>query len=202
MSIEKEFNKLASDFIRTNDLNSFVLNQYNLTLNEVKQLEEWTKLKCGEVLFDSNKDNWEKSTSVLNEKIIGKSKLMFLIEKDNKDLIGYYLNTQVVEKYEKTIPTDSKTFHFSLRSNGRVPDPIKYEIKDVMKGGIGLEYNNDCYLVSIGYIRLKKYHVKHFSFVYNSTPSFFDYHGYENPLTSNYYHHFTPKRIIVIQMNE
>ena len=26
---------------------------------EIKQLQEWTSLKCGEVVFDSEKDDWD-----------------------------------------------------------------------------------------------------------------------------------------------
>ena len=32
----------------------------NLNGDQVKQLEEWTGLECGEILFDSNADNWSR----------------------------------------------------------------------------------------------------------------------------------------------
>ena len=47
-------------------------NRYNLKHDQVKQLEDWTSLKCSEILFDSNVYNWSKNTSVLNERIIVK----------------------------------------------------------------------------------------------------------------------------------
>ena len=51
-----------------------------MNLNEdYKQLEEWTELKCSEIVFDSNVDNWDKNTSVLNERIIGKKQVAFVI---------------------------------------------------------------------------------------------------------------------------
>ena len=48
-----------------------------LNVEQIKQLEEWTRLKCGEVLFDSNKDDWAENTSVFNDRIVGKKHLVF-----------------------------------------------------------------------------------------------------------------------------
>ena len=41
-----------------------------LTVEEVDKLEEWTHLKCSEVVFDSEKHNWGKKTSVFDDKIL------------------------------------------------------------------------------------------------------------------------------------
>ena len=43
-----------------------------ITKKEQKQLEEWTSLKCSDIVFNSDIDNWNQNTSVLNERIIGK----------------------------------------------------------------------------------------------------------------------------------
>ena len=67
----------------------------NLTHEEMKQLESWTSKICGEVVFDSNKDNWSKGTSVFNDRIEGRNRLVFLIEDTNGEKFGYYLNTMV-----------------------------------------------------------------------------------------------------------
>ena len=42
---------------------------YYLTYKQLKQIEEWTGLKCKEILFDSDIDNWEKDTSTFDSKI-------------------------------------------------------------------------------------------------------------------------------------
>ena len=52
--------------------------EYGLTKKQVQQLEEWTKLKCGDVLFDSTIDKWSENTSILNERILGKKQITFL----------------------------------------------------------------------------------------------------------------------------
>ena len=90
------------------------LKQAKLTPEEQKQFEEWTGLQCSDIVFDSNVDNWSKDTSVFNERIIGKKQLVFLIEDEDGEKFGYYLNTQVIEKYGKWIETDKKSFHFNL----------------------------------------------------------------------------------------
>ena len=102
---------IARDFI--------YLNKY-LKYKERKQLEEWTGLKCSEILFDSDIDNWSQNTSVFDERIIGKKQITLIIEDENEEKFGYYLNTQVIEKYytskDPFQQTDSKTFHFNLQS--------------------------------------------------------------------------------------
>ena len=103
--------------------------------NHLKQLEEWTELKCCDLLFDSEIDNWLKYYSVLNERIIGKKQLVFVIENENGEIFGYYLNTEIIEEY-KNHETDLNSFHFNLQSNGRLEKPMKFEIKDFTKGYI------------------------------------------------------------------
>ena len=96
-----------------------------ITTEQHKQLEEWTGLKCTDIVFDSNVDNWSAYTSVLNDRIIGKKQLVFLIEDEDGEKFGYYLNTEVVEKYDDWIKTDYKSFEFNLVSNGRLQHPMK-----------------------------------------------------------------------------
>ena len=75
---------------------------------ELKQLEEWCELKCNKLLFDSNVDNWSKWTSVFNERIIGKKQLIFLIEDEDHELFGYYLNTKIKNNYNKKFYTQKR----------------------------------------------------------------------------------------------
>ena len=65
------------------------------------QLEQWTSLRCSQIVFDSFNDNWSHETSVFDERIIGKSKLVFLIEDEEGEIFGYYLNTEVKNEYKK-----------------------------------------------------------------------------------------------------
>ena len=101
---------------------------------QIQQLEEWTELQCSNLLFNSEIDEWNHLTSVLNERIIGKKQLVFLIEDEDGEKFGYYLNTEIIEEYGEWIETDDKSFHFNLQSNGRLPKPMKFEIKDSKHG--------------------------------------------------------------------
>ena len=118
---------------------------------EQKQIEEWTSLKCLDILFDSNVDNWSHHTSVFDKRIIGKKQLVFLIEDDRGEKFGYYLNTKIVEKYYTRIKTDNKSFEFNLESNGRLKHPMKFEIIN-LRGGYHLFEKSHKYLIWLGNI--------------------------------------------------
>ena len=102
----------------------------NLNGDQVKQLEEWTGLECGEILFDSTVDNWSKETTVFNERILGKKQLSFLIEDEDGEKFGYYLNTEVIEKYGYYQETDSKSFKFNLQSKNEKNQSHCYQSED------------------------------------------------------------------------
>ena len=97
-----------------------------------------------------------------------------MIEDEDGEIFGYYLNTKVIGKYWKTQETDSKTFKFNLQSNGRLKQPMKFEIKDLERGGIELCEKSDWNLMWLGDIYLMKEnkkndsHCKHFE-------DYFDY---------------------------
>ena len=101
--------------------------------SEKHQLEEWTGLQWGEILFDSNFHQWSKELSIFNKRIIGKSKLIFLIEDKDGESFGYYLNSEIVENYEWN-GTDNKSFHFNIESHGRLENPMKCKIRDINCG--------------------------------------------------------------------
>ena len=61
----------------------YQINPYYLQPNEKKQLEEWTKKSCKEVIFDSDVDNWSIKTD-FDDKIMNKSNLVFIV-KDSRD---------------------------------------------------------------------------------------------------------------------
>ena len=117
------------------------------------------------------------------------------------------MNTEVIEEYDWQ-ETDSKSFHFNLQSkNNRLKQPMKFEIKDLKRGGIYLWEKSDDDLIKLGHIYLKKENKKNKSYCYQNEDNF-DYHGIEKALCGKTYkfsnhplnEYFTPKRILVIQM--
>ena len=115
----------------------------------------------------------------------------------------------VVEKYNKfpfepPVETDNKSFHFNLESNGRLQQPMKFEIKDLKYGGYTLYEKSDYGLIFLGDIGLFKEDYKNKSHCYQYEDRF-DYHGIKNALCGkepdeNGWMYFTQKRILVIQM--
>ena len=178
---------------------------YCLNEKEKKQLEQWTELKCNDVVFDSEIDNWEEGKSVFNEKIQKKSHILFLIENEKNEMFGYYLNSKITDKYS-IYPerADSKSFQFILRSNGRLEKSMKFEIKDLYYGGYVLYNKSEQILIRLGDITLFKENMKTESFYFQRN-HIFDYHGIENALCKNDSIHnnvyFVIKRIVVIEMN-
>ena len=173
-----------------------------LTETEMKQLEEWTELKCSDIIFNSDLDNWSISSSVFNERILGNSKLLFLIENEDGEKFGYYLNTKVIEKYYQIVETDSKSFHFNLFSNNRLKEPMKFEVKSLKKGGYIFFDKSNPVLIRLGDISLSKENKKNQSYCLQTKENF-NYHLINNALCgkTGIINKIIPKRIIVIQMN-
>ena len=96
-----------------------------------------------------------------------------------------------------------KVFEFNIESNGRLKEPMKFEIKDVKYGGYKLCQNWDETLIRIGDIYLDKENRKYQSYCLQDDTRF-DYHGIKNALYGKrgWKNPFTPKRILVIQMTE
>ena len=105
----------------------------------------------------------------------------------------------------KKIETDNKSFEFNLESNGRLQQPMKFEIKDSKEGGYKLYEKSDShFLIRLGDIYLYKENNKNESRCYQNENQF-DYHGIEKALCGKIWNeddeqYFTPKRILVIQM--
>ena len=131
--------------------------------------------------------------------------MTFLIEDEDGEIFGYYLNTEVKKKYKERQVTDSKTFLFNLQSNNnRLKEPMKFEIKNLRYGGIILYEKYWSYFIDLGDIQMSKENRKNESFCYQREDEF-DYHGIKNALCGKEPNkdrrmYFTPKRILVIQM--
>ena len=71
-------------------------------MEEWKTIKEWTGMKnVKEKIFDSNKDDWEENTSVFDQKIFGKEKLIFIIRDTNENVFGLYINAKINDWFYK-----------------------------------------------------------------------------------------------------
>ena len=176
------------------------MNKYNLYEKEIKQIEKWCELKLGEVLFDSDIDDWSTNKSTFPNKILNKSKIVFVIEDINKNKFGCYLNTNTGNICDKWVMTDKKTFLFSLQSNGRIKEGMmKFEIRNTIFGIYIYSSSSIDWLFGIGSgcsIEVFKKHKKFSSYCIQNLS--FDFHGYDYALCGS--KNFSPTRFVVIQM--
>ncbi|GAB1220411.1 hypothetical protein ENUP19_0053G0002 [Entamoeba nuttalli] len=170
-----------------------IISPIEITLDkyQIEQLEEWTNRKVGNVLFDSNIDDWNKNTSV----VMNKEHIIIIIEDEEGNQFGGYVNSKI-DKVGGFI-NDSKSFVFSLESNGRIYEMMKFDI--ILPECAFKIYNQSNYhLFSFGNggdIDVYKENIKTESYCIQYS---FEYEGIENALCGKY--NFTPKRIIVIEM--
>ncbi|BFU24513.1 trichohyalin, putative [Entamoeba histolytica] len=167
------------------------------TMEEIEQLEEWTNRKVGNILFDSDIDNWNYGTSVFDQRIWKKEHIIIIIEDEEGNKFGGYVNSKIDKIYGNYI-YDSKSFVFSLNSNGRMKGMMKFDIKKSQHAFCLYNQTVNDILFEFGFlgdICVFKENIKTLSSCHQFS---FEYNGMSNALCGKY--NFTPKRIIVIEM--
>ncbi|BFU24994.1 trichohyalin, putative [Entamoeba histolytica] len=167
------------------------------TKETIKQLEEWTERRINNILFDSDNDNWNKNKSVFKQRIMNKEHIIIIIEDKEGNKFGGYVNSKI-DKVDDFI-NDSQSFVFSLESKGRMEGMMKFDIKQPQYAFWLWNQSHD-FLFAFGGgsdILVGKENYK----ISWCDQLSFDYKGIENALYGKQYpNHFTPKRIIVIEM--
>ena len=192
------------------------LKEIGITMNESKQLEEWTGKRIGSILFDSNKHNWNTNTSVFESIMFGKSHFYVIIEDNDGNKFGGYVDAQVTSmhysksrfvepkgkpKIDRNANNASRTvdrnaFLFSLKRSGNEKF-TKYPVIDYTQAFVLTEESCPTLFHFGGFdIRIERPSREIKS--YCSMKSY-DYHNETNPLRPVDVP-FTPKRIITIQM--
>ncbi|BFU26688.1 hypothetical protein EHI2019_000811900 [Entamoeba histolytica] len=62
---------------------------------EIHQIEEWTEEEINSILFDSYYDDWNKNTSVFGERVMNKEHLIIIIEDEEGNKFGEYVNSKI-----------------------------------------------------------------------------------------------------------
>ncbi|BFU23962.1 trichohyalin, putative [Entamoeba histolytica] len=165
----------------------------------IKQIEEWTEKRINNILFDSDKDDWKENTSVFDQRIKNKEHIIIIIEDEDGNKFGGYVNSKI-DRVGGWI-NDSKSFVFSLESNGRIEGMKKFDIKQPQYAFYLNNQTQDCLFAFGKYIHdivIGKENNKTISYCDQSS---FEYKGIENALCGKQFpNRFTPKRIIVIEM--
>ena len=90
---------------------------------DTKELEKLTKMKYQSVIFDSEKDNWKKGSSVFDSKLLKQEKLAFVIETSDGIIIGGYMKKKIMGINRKI--GDPDCFLFTNRNNQWKKYPIQ-----------------------------------------------------------------------------
>ena len=111
--IKKENEKFEKE-MKKYSINKWI--KYMMEFDEYKKIKEWTNKQLGKVLFDSNVDDWNINTTTLHEKIMNKEKILFVVEDEENNKFGGYLNSKIDKVFncDGNIITDSTAFVFSL----------------------------------------------------------------------------------------
>ena len=103
--------------------------------DEIKQIERWSDTTFDEVIFDSNCCDWKQKTSTFNKHIRNRDNCAFIVEDTENNVFGAFITKKLdLTKLEQNDDFVSHTigdkdaFVFSLRSNGRLPNPTKFDI--------------------------------------------------------------------------
>ena len=187
------------------------IEKYDLMIDQLKQLEEWSGKTFGNILFDSSKDDYSLNTSNFHRKVVGKENLMFLVSDTKGNKFGYYLASKIKPNtFNKWKKTTSNSFLFSLESNGRLNKMMKFEIKNTSNGYILCKQESKN-LITLGGGRffnggivLLKRNAEKQSFCFQHDEDF-DYHGLQHVLVGNdegyEFDLFDMKRLIVVECN-
>lgn len=168
-----------------------------ITSKELLQLEEWTGRSLHGIVFDSDKDDWNEHTSVFESKILQRNELIFLIEDTSSNMFGGYVRSTIDSSDGKTFIEDNHSFVFSLRSNGRLKEMKRFDIKDKTHAFV-LYKNKTMGLFGFGEGRDISVWKKSAAEKSYTTQKSFDYE--KNILALTGANNFTPKRIIVLQL--
>ncbi|BFU25178.1 trichohyalin, putative [Entamoeba histolytica] len=169
-------------------------------IEQMQQLEEWTERRINNILFDSDIDDWNKNTSVFDQRIMNKEHIIIIIEDEEGNKFGGYVNSKI-DKINDYI-NDSKSFVFSLESKGRIEGMKKFDIKQPQNAFYLYNQTTDC-LFAFGFgggcdICVFKENNKTKS---HCDPWSFEYKGISNALCGKLGSEcFIPKRIIAIEM--
>ncbi|BFU25899.1 Hypothetical protein EHI5A_126860 [Entamoeba histolytica KU27] len=127
---------------------------------------------------------------------MNKEHIIIIIEDECGNKFGGYVNEKI-DKVGNGYIKDSKSFVFSLESNGRIEGMKKFDTKEPEYAFY--LFNQSCgYLFSFGNGHDICVYKEDYKTKSNCTPYSFEYEGISNALCGKKY--FTPKRIIVIEM--
>ena len=167
------------------------------------QLQKLTEKECGEIIFYSDDDKWEKDNSVFDEILIGRRNIAIVIEDAKGNMFGGYVDG-VIDKTDEFID-DKNSFLFSLKSTTRNEEAFKFGIlPEYSSNAFKLCNKSDDFLFYFGNSSLwigKDNNDETVGYYYEDSDNY-DYKDKENMMMelNNDICQFIPQHITVIQM--
>ena len=199
-NIQKE--KTIEEYIKErNETKEKKAKELNISIDELNIIEEWTSKEFGEIIFDTEINDWEEEDSQFDQLVINKEKVMFLIDvKETNCKIGGYINSCINvlfnEDENKGIVSDPNAFVFKLKGKQSIQFPIK---KNCSENAFYLYPEDDRLLFKMGLNDIEIYKEYEDSLIFQESNSSFDYKDNSYALVGNK-EYVTPKRIIVVQL--
>ena len=125
--IKQSIDKFVHD-LRTGAFGEEVRKITILSPMEKEKIEEWSDRKIGQILFDSYTDDWSLNSSTFYKHVIGRNKLLFLVEDTQSNRFGCYIHSKITEINQWI--RDDYGFLFSLYNGGFDRESKRYEIRD------------------------------------------------------------------------
>ena len=192
-----------------NEENKKLLNN-SLQMHETKDeniqliiIEADIELLSKEIIFDTEYCNWNGIYSTFFDRIINRSKLLFLIEDNRDNKFGAFING-TIKKLKKQIQNmfwygndefDEKTFIFTFKDD----ELIKFNMTDEISFILLESAMTGLFTIGNGDIVIQKEIFKHECYCQEES---FDFGENKRILTGTYgmNEHFTVRRVTVIQM--
>ena len=196
---KEEFEKKKNLYEKTilkNEFKSDLIND-----KEVNKIEEWTNLKCEQIIFDSNIHNWKQKESKFDSLIFNKQNLIFLIETEDNIKFGGFISSKIDKIYSKPKwekISDENAFIFTFKDDKLMKFDIK---KDKTNDVFWLWDNSYDILFKIGFIDIIIGKQNKESSICQNDYCQFDYKENKNALIGKTgTDSCKQKRILVIQM--
>ena len=178
----------------------------------IEKIEEWTNTTFESVCFSTDFCCWKQINSSFDKHLFGRKRIAIIVEDELDNQYGVFISTEInkISKEEKgvwkrTKIPDPDCFIFSIKSNGRSDEPMKFDIKiEGIPFSFGLPNKDLPVLFSVGnefdiYVGKEEY--RDVSYCEQKS---FDYNGYENVLNgkSGEKEYVPVKKVLVFQMYE
>ena len=161
---------------------------------QIQTMEKWTGMTFGEMIFDSDKDDWGKNTSIFHERLINRKHVVIEITLDNGIKFGCYVNA-LIDRVDDYI-VDTNAFVYTYKDD----NPRKFHCIDFKaKYAFHLPSQNQPELFLCGYYDLWLEKGGKLS-CEQSTQSTFNYRGENQLVNAIGRSMFTVKRICAYQM--